>query len=76
MYKSELKPCPFCGEGDYYNSVDRGLEIRGDAVDHRTGIFDSVYWVVDCHTCGASSPIAMSERICLIKWNRREVENG
>lgn len=68
----QLKPCPFCGEDEYYDFVDKGLELRGDATDFRTGLFDSSYWVMDCHTCGASGPLAMSERLCINKWNKRK----
>lgn len=68
---NDLNPCPFCGENEYYNAVDKGLELRGDATDFRTGSFGSEYWVVDCHTCGASGPLEISERLCVKKWNKR-----
>jgi hypothetical protein len=54
----KVRPCPF------------GCKLMSFEILYKEGL--ECYQVV-CHTCGAQGPEGMSERIAVLKWNRRKI---
>jgi len=59
-YSTELKPCPFCGNGDYV----RELKHWSD----REQVF---FYSVGCSECGGQSGGCETSVKAIAAWNRR-----